>query len=121
MLVVGPAVRLSLVYLGVFAHGVYLIGNVARRDSHGVTWVHGDECTESEVERDHLFCELEFWEFSSNSTLNCKHLLCNDRQYFEIKTVELVEATPGSRGGEALEELGHDKVTKTDRSLSDSE
>lgn len=42
--------------------------------------------------------------------LNTRDLLGDDREYLKIDTVELIEATPGSRGSETLENTCHTLV-----------
>jgi hypothetical protein len=47
-----------------------------------------------------------------DSSLNGQHLLSDDRQYFKINSVELIETIPATGRGKALKEFSHGLVTE---------
>ena len=58
--------------------------------------------------------------FLGEKTLSdLQKLLGNDGQYFDVDSVELIEADPSTRGGETLEVLGDEQVVHTVRAVED--
>ena len=57
--------------------------------------------------------------FFSDSRLNSEDLLGNDRQHFDIDSVELIETGPSSTLGQTREESAHHLVVKSIRAVED--
>merc|ERR1712106_1211083 len=61
-----------------------------------ITWVHcyGDKAVW--IQRQLCSFEVKRFHISLDGALNAKHLLSNNRQHFQLDTVELVKAGPGT-------------------------
>ena len=62
------------------------------------------------LDRDIALLEDEPLALLLDGVLNALYLLSDDREYFKVDTVELIEATLGSRGSETLENTCHTLV-----------
>ena len=62
-----------------------------------ITWVHGNEDSDSRAHFDDLSKEVEDVLLLADGVLDTLHLDSYDRQHLYGDTVELVEASPGTR------------------------
>ena len=86
--------------------------------SASVTGVHSDvDGTGAVQDKVGGILEIEGRLLGLDGTLDLENLLSDNGEYFEINSVELIEATPGARGGQSLEELAHRVVIETVRAV----
>lgn len=85
--------------------------------STGITWVHCDKEGAGWVQRE--FCPLknEALQVSSHSLLDTGNLLSDHGQHFQLNSVELIKACPGTGLCQTLEEFTHGFVVQTIRAV----
>ena len=88
---------------------------VGQFSTTSVTWIHGNVATEFLAKRNFLVVELEhellagLVNFVAEQRLsNLKNLLGDHRQHFNLNTVELIEAGPGTSLSQTREERVHE-------------
>ena len=69
-----------------------------------LTRIHGDEHTESIIQRNHLSFEVKDFGSAHDGLLNAQDLLGNYGQHFNVDAVEFIKACPGSLLGQTREE-----------------
>jgi len=76
-----------------------------------VSGIHCDESAESRLHSDKRLFEHQLRSIISLGGEELLQLLCDNRQYFQIDPVELIEAGPRTRSGKTFEEFtNHDVV-----------
>ena len=92
---------------------------VGQLGAAGVARVHRDEDRVGRVDREVSPFEDEALHARGDRALDREHLLRDDREHLEVDAVELVEARPRARGGDALEKLGHREVVEAVGAVED--
>ena len=85
--------------------------------STSITRVHGNENAECWLHLDERFLESKLWQVLCFSSEQYKELLGNDREHFNIDSIELIETGPSTRRGETLEEFGNHEMVHTIRAV----
>jgi len=85
--------------------------------SAGVSRIHRDEYCTSRVDHQLRSFEVETRHALVDGDLYALDLLGNDREHFQLNAVELVEARPGARLCQTLEELTHRLVIQPVRTV----